>query len=176
MIRPFQSFVLGAALLCAASFASAADPAFVGKYISTPQDTAAINKVIADFQTALKTKDVRLLSSLMMSSDIMFANPARPADIKRAQAEFDVNFTGFNPAGYSQFASMIRREKALIEERFYNVRITQDDNTAVVMFDFDFRFNGKIENHGLETWQMMKNREGEWKIASVFWSSKGEPK
>ncbi len=64
----------------------------------------------------------------------------------------------------------------MVEERFYNVRITQDDNTAVVMFDFDFRINDKITNHGLETWQMMKNKDGDWKIASVFWSSKGTPK
>ena len=68
---------------------------------------------------------------------------------------------------------MIRREKGTIEERFYNIRITQDDNTAVVMFDFDFLRNGKISNHGLETWQMMQDKDSKWKIASVFWSSKG---
>lgn len=176
MARFIASLVISFALACAAGAATAADPAFVGKYVSTPQDTAAINKVITDFQTALKTKNVLLLSSLMMSSDILFSGPARPEQIKNAQAKLDANFNGLSPAGYPQFASMIHREKATIEERFYNVRITQDDNTAVVMFDFDFRYNGKIENHGLETWQMMKNKDGDWKIASVFWSSKGEPK
>ncbi|QYF94155.1 nuclear transport factor 2 family protein [Massilia sp. PAMC28688] len=171
-----QSLFLATAISLS-PLASAADPAFVGKYISTPEDTAAINKVITDFQTALKTGDAHLLSSLMISSDILFANPARPQAIKNVQAKADANFNGINPAGYPQFASMIAREKkGTIEERFYNVRITQDDNTAVVMFDFDFRFDGKIENHGLETWQMMKNKDGQWKIASVFWSSKGEPK
>jgi ketosteroid isomerase-like protein len=176
-MRPFAQSLILAIAICWASAAHAADPAFVGKYISTPEDTAAINKVITDFQTALKTKNVHLLSSLMLSNDIMFSNPARPQKIKEAQARIDANFNGLNPAGYPQFAEMIRSEKkAMIEERFYNVRITQDDNTAVVMFDFDFRWDGKIENHGLETWQMMKNKDGQWKIASVFWSSKGEPK
>ncbi len=175
MIRPFHSLVLSAVFFCAAG-AAAANPSHVGKYISTAKDTAAINKVVADFQTALKTKNIYLLSSLMMGANIMFANPARPEDIKLMQADFDPNFNGLNAAGFPQFASMIAREKGVVDERFYNVRITQDDNTAVVMFDFDFRINDKITNHGLETWQMMKNKDGDWKIASVFWSSKGTPK
>lgn len=174
-MRFITSLVFSTAL-CLAGSASAADPAYVGKYISTPQDTVAINKVIADFQTALKTKNVHLLSSLMMSNNILFASPARPDVIRKMQETTDVTFSGLAPAGYPAFAKMIKHEKGTLEERFYNVRITQDDNTAVVMFDFDFRYDGKIENHGLETWQMMKDKDGKWKIASVFWSSKGEPK
>lgn len=175
MQRFVQSLILSS-VLCYAGAACAADPSHVGKYISTPQDTAAIHKVIADFQTALKTKNVHLLSSLMVSNNILFANPARPDVIKKIQETTDVTYNGLAPAGYPGFATMIKQEKGVMEERFYNVRITQDDNTAVVMFDFDFRYDGKIENHGLETWQMMKDKDGKWKIASVFWSSKGEPK
>jgi hypothetical protein len=175
MYRFIQSLILSSAL-CLAGSVSAADPAFVGKYVTTPEDTAAINKVITDFQTALKTKNVHLLSSLMVSNNILFANPARPEDIKGMQTDYDVNFNGLAPSGYPAFANMIKREKGVVEERFYNIRINQDANTAVVLFDFDFRLNGVIENHGLETWQMMKDQDNKWKIASVFWSSKGVPK
>jgi hypothetical protein len=30
---------------------------------------------------------------------------------------------------------------------------------------------GKVWNYGIETWQMMKNAEGKWKIASVWWTT-----
>lgn len=172
MRRLFHSFVLSSAL-CLASSASAADPAFVGKYLSTPEDTAAIHKVILDFQTGIKTKNLLLLSTLMVSSDVLFSSPSPPEHIKEAHAKFDVNYTGLAAGGFASFSGMILREKGTIEERFYNIRVTQDDNTAVVMFDFDFLRNGKISNHGLETWQMMKDKDSKWKIASVFWSSKG---
>ena len=80
MRRLFHSFVLSSAL-CLASFASAAsaaDPAFVGTYLSTPEDTAAIHKVILDFQTGIKTKNLLLLSTLMVSSDVLFSSPSPP--------------------------------------------------------------------------------------------------
>ncbi|WP_182915689.1 hypothetical protein [Massilia cavernae] len=34
----------------------------------------------------------------------------------------------------------------------------------------------KVINHGVEMWQMLKGIDGKWKIASVYWSSKGAPK
>ena len=177
MTRIFHSLAFSAALLAgSAGAANVANPGFVGKYVTTPQDTAAIHQVIADFQSALKTKNMVLMSSLLMSSDILFANPARPESIVKARTKIDVNFNGLVGKGFPGFADMIMRDKAVMEERFYNIRITQDDNVAVVMFDFDFLYDGKIENHGLEVWQMMKDVQGKWKIASVFWSSKGVPK
>jgi len=40
--------------------------------------------------------------------------------------------------------------------KFYNVKITQDGNVAWVMFDYEFVREGKTQNYGIETWQMMK--------------------
>lgn len=176
MSRLFNALILGTALLTAGAPAGAADPAFVGKYITTPQDIAAIEKVALDFRTALKTKNTALLSSLMIASNILFSSPPSPAEIADIRAKHDANYTGLQVGGYESFAKFIRTEKEPIDERFYNVRITQDDNIAVVMFDFDFVKKTEVVNHGLEVWQMMKDKDGKWKIASVFWSSKGKPK
>lgn len=171
----FRAAVLAAALVCSPVFAADV-PSHVGKYESTPEDIAAINKVVQDFQTALKTKNVKLLSSLMLNSNIMWSSPPSPERIAKVRETIDVNFDGVSPMGYPAFAEFIKSEKEVVEERFYNVRITQDKHIAFVLFDFDFRIGDKVINHGLEAWQMMKGVDGKWKIASVYWSSKGTPK
>lgn len=171
----YRAAILAAALICSPAFASGL-PSHVGRYESTPEDIAAINKVVLDFQAALKSKDIKLLSSLMLNSNILWASPASPQGIAKVRETIDVNFDGLSPMGYPGFAEFIQTEKQLVEERFYNVRITQDRHVAFVLFDFDFRIGDKVINHGLEAWQMLKGEGGKWKIASVYWSSKGTPK
>lgn len=171
----FRAAVLAAALICSPVFAADL-PSHVGRYETTPEDIAAINKVVQEFQTALKTKDVKLLSSLMLNSNILWASPATPKGIAEVREKIDVNFDGLSPMGYPGFAEFIQTEKQVVEERFYNVRITQDRHVAFVLFDFDFRIGGKVINHGLEAWQMLKALDGKWKIVTVYWSSKGAPK
>ena len=175
MSLSFRAAVLAATLICSPVFAADL-PSHVGRYESTPEDIAAINKVVQDFQAALKAKDIKLLSSLMHSSNVFWASPAGPAQVTRVRENIDVNFDGLNPYGYPSFAEFIKTEKKVVEERFYNVRITQDGHVAFVLFDFDFRIGGEVMNHGLEAWQMLKAADGKWKIASVYWSSKGTPK
>ncbi|MGZ8316313.1 MAG: YybH family protein [Telluria sp.] len=170
-----RAVFLGAALACSPVFAADV-PSFVGRHESTPEDIAAIRQVTQDFQAALVSKDIRLLSSLMLNSNILWASPAGPAGIARVRANIDVNFDGLSPYGYPGFAEFIKTEKGRVEERFYDIRITQDRNVAFVMFDFDFRIDDKVINHGVEMWQMLKGGDGKWKIASVYWSSKGVPK
>ena len=67
----------------------------------------------------------------------------------------------------------IATTKEPIEEKFYNIKITQDGHVAWVMFDFEFLSGGKVENYGVETWQMVKAIDDKWKIFSVVWSSRG---
>lgn len=42
-----------------------------------------------------------------------------------------------------------------------------------VMLDFEFLEGGRVENYGVETWQMLKTADDSWKIISVVWSSRG---
>lgn len=175
MFPSFRAAFLAAALMCSPVFAADL-PSHVGRYESTPEDIAAINKVVQDFQAALKSKDIKLLSSLMFNSNVFWASPASPAVVAKVRENVDVNFDGLSPYGYPSFAEFIKSEKQVVEERFYNVKITQDRHVAFVLFDFDFRIGDEVINHGLEAWQMLKGVDGKWKIASVYWSSKGKPK
>ena len=167
-------FLLSAllALLFATATVDAAEPpAHIGRHTSTPEDRRAIEKVVADFQAALKTKDIRLLASLMLDSDIPFSSPASPEQVRKIRATFDPNATGIRAGGYYDFARFIRESKVPVEERFYNVKITQEKHVAWVMFDYEFVEDGKVYNYGIETWQMMQDLDGKWKIASVWWST-----
>lgn len=171
MHRITTTLALTSALLLG-GHAVAADnpPPYIGKYTSNAHDTAAINKVIEDFKTAIKTKDVRLLSTLVLNSNILFDAPLAPERIEFVRSRSDVTFDGLRRSGYNDFARFIATSKEPVEEKFYNVKITQDKHVAWVMFDYEFVVGGKTQNYGIETWQMMKVADNSWKIASVMWT------
>jgi ketosteroid isomerase-like protein len=173
MPRLLTALFLSAAV---STSAFAADvPSYVGKRVSTPADIAAIEKVTEDFRAAIRKKDTLLLSSLLLDSHILFASPMPPAAIKNISEKIDAHFDGL-PGGAAQFLEFIMREKGEVDERFYNIKITQDGHAAFVMFDYDFSINGKVSNYGVEQWQMMKSKEGKWKIVSVFWTNNPAPR
>lgn len=159
-----------AALLGGVSQAADNPPAYIGKYVTSQQDTDAINKIIQDFQSAIKNKDPKLLSTLVLHSNILFDAPADPKSIAEVRNRVDVTFDGLRSGGYNEFSRFIASSKQPVEEKFHNVKITQDGSVAWVMFDYEFQIGGKTQNYGIETWQMMKNADGIWKIASVMWT------
>jgi hypothetical protein len=153
----------------------AENDAHIGNHVTTPEDIAAITQVTADFQQALIKKDSKGLSALMFNSNILFATPAGETNLKRIRAEKDINFDGVAVGGFTGFAKSLEQSTEPIEEKFYNIKITQDGHVAWVMFDFEFLKDGKVGNYGVESWQMYKV-DGKWKILSVVWSSHGAPK
>lgn len=175
MRRILSAFAVASILLCGAA-AAANVPAYIGKHVTTAQDTQAINKVIEDFQVALKTKDSKLLSTLVLNSNILFDAPYNAEDITMVRGTYDVNFDGLGTGGYAEFSRFLRTAKEPIEEKFYNVKITQDGHVAWVMFDYEFVRAGKTQNYGVETWQMVKALDNKWKIASVLWTMNHPPK
>ena len=173
MTRLFKALILSAAF---AGSAYAADvPAHIGKRVSTPADTAALEKVVADFQTAIKTHNGMLLSSLLLNSQILFTSPAPPEQIKRVSDKLNANFDGLHYGGAEDFIRFINSEKKAIEERFFNVKIVQDGHAAFVTFDYDFMVEGVMSNYGIESWQLMKSGDGKWKIVSVYWTMNFPP-
>lgn len=150
------------------------DPPHSGYRETSREEVRGIERVVRDFQVAIRTKNTKLLSSLLLDSNIVFASPVPPDRAQKARETVDVNFTGLPSGGFGQFASFIQQSKA-VEEKFYNVKITQDANLAVVVFDFEFVEDGAIKNRGMEVWQLMKTTAG-WKIFSVVWTSKGPPR
>jgi len=172
LLRLVASAVLSWFLLSA----QAQDASHVGRHESTAEDLRAIKQVADEFRAALVAKDTRRLSALLLNSDILFASPVSPDAVRKARDRVDVNFSGIRSGGAIDFLQFVAESKAPIEERFHNLQVTQDQHVAWVMFDFEFLEDGKIQNYGVETWQLLKTADASWKIFSVVWSSRGAPK
>lgn len=171
-----KHILLAVCLAASISSVHAQVPGYLGRYEGNQQDTDAILQVTKDFQAALLGKDAKKLSGLFLHPNILFTSPASPARVKQRRQAGDASFDGINAAGASSFVAFIATSPEAIEEKFYNIRITQDGHLAWVMFDFEFLEGKRVTNYGLETWQMLKTEDGTWKIVSVVWSSHGAPK
>ena len=143
---------------------------------TTPEDVQAIRQVTVDFRAALALKDVARLAALLLDPHVLFASPPGPGAARVRREKGNTDFTGTEPGGFAAFAAFVAGSTTTLEEKFHNIRITQDGHLAWVMFDFEFLADGKVENHGIEAWQLTKTADDRWKIVSVLWSSHGAPK
>jgi hypothetical protein len=170
MNRFKHAYILATVLLTSAA-AAAEKPAYLSHYESTPEDVNALLQLTQDFRTALIDKDVRKLSTLMLNSNILFVSPRGPETVKMINEKHDVNFDGVAAGGYIQFSEFIMASNARLEEKFHDVKITQDGPVAWVMFDYEFAQDSKVVNYGHEVWQTLKTPGNRWKILSIVWSS-----
>ena len=71
-------------------------PSYLENHATSKEDITAINRVILDFQTAIKTKNPVVLSSLVLNSKILFASPATPDEIKEDRRQIDTTSDGID--------------------------------------------------------------------------------
>lgn len=129
---------------------------------------AGIDKVIASFQAALKAHDAKTLGNLFLpGSDawVMTLGPDTLVRIRAKHPDAARNKIGTRKA----FLHFVGTTKSSIEEDFHDVRIETDGSVASVYFDFEFLADGKVENRGAETWQMVRTGDG-WKIVAMLYS------
>jgi ketosteroid isomerase-like protein len=166
----FRRAALGAAALLASAAIYAQPPAPAG----SSEDIKAIIQVTEEFQAAIIAKDAKRLSALVLNPHILFTSPASDEYVRKSRETTDVNDDGMDGAGYRSFARLIANTKVPLQEKFYNVKITQDGHVAWVVFDYEFLRENKVSNYGVESWNMVK-RDGKWKIFSVVWSAHYPP-
>jgi len=174
--RYIKRFVLlmAAASSLLSNVAAADDKFYLGHYASTPEDIIEINQVMQAFQSAILDKNGKLLSSLVLNSQILFSTTPSQKELDHIRDTTDEHYDGLAVGGFPAFSSFVSNSKTALQEKFYNARITQDDNLAWVSFDFEFLEDNVVTNYGLENWQLIKT-DDKWKIFSVVWSSHGKP-
>jgi ketosteroid isomerase-like protein len=158
-MRPLFACLAFAAACCAP--VHAAD-------VAHEADTAAIRQVVQQFQDAIRSHDGKTLGSLFLPNHDSWLSVLDDASYAAAKAR--------NPAAgkvvrstSQAFANFVQTSPKPVEERFYNVRIDTNGAVASVYFDFDFLVDGKVNNRGSETWQMVRAEDG-WKISSMLYS------
>jgi hypothetical protein len=129
----------------------------------------SIERLMAEYHQAVTSHDGARLSSLFVAKGSAWFNVLSDAAYMRARVK--------NPAAskirlwsFQQFAKVVSTSHATLDPQHANVRILTDGTIATVYFNYVFRVNGKAENRGSETWQLVKASDG-WKIATITYSS-----
>lgn len=147
-------------------------------HAATNADTASdarsqIEHVIARFQTAIITKDKAALSDLFLHANNSWIAVPTETTYRIVHAKHP-KARRFMPGSYTEFVDFVATSAEHMEEKFSNVKIDTDGAVASVYFDFVFLGNGKPQNRGSETWQLINTGSG-WKINALVYSINLDP-
>jgi len=112
---------------------------------------------------------MRAVLSLLIALSLCLASPAGASDWATLKAR-NPQARKVVPSSWKKFAEWVQNSDKAVEERFYNVRIETNGAVAAVWFDFDFLVDGRINNRGSESWQLVRAEDG-WKISAMLYSS-----
>jgi ketosteroid isomerase-like protein len=129
---------------------------------------AEIEKVVSQFQGALKAHDGTTLASLFIPES-SWVETLGPKGLETVHAK-KPDAPRYHTSTPGKFADFVSKSTSPLEERFHDVRIETDGTVGIVYFDFEFLLDGKVQNRGAETWQMVRTDDG-WKIAAMLYSS-----
>lgn len=136
---------------------------------SAAQDTVDVQHVMDAFHDAVVSHDGARLSALFIPEGSTWLNVL--SDDAYAQAkERKPDVAKVRVSNYKDFAKFVSSSKVSLEPKHSNLQIHSDGTIAAVYFDFVFFINGKPENRGSETWQLVKGSDG-WRIAAITYSS-----
>jgi ketosteroid isomerase-like protein len=154
-------------LLFACNVAAMARPG--GPAGTAPQDVADIQRVMETFHHAVATHNGEGVSALFLDHGSMLVNVLSDKAFAAARAK-DASTPKVRGSSYRNFATFVSNTKSDLDPRHTDVRITSDGTVAPVYFHFDFVIDGKVENRGDETWQLVKTADG-WRIVAITYSS-----
>jgi hypothetical protein len=132
-------------------------------------DTAEVQKVMDTFHRAVVNHDGAQVAALFIPEGSAWLNVLSADAYERAKAK-SPGVAKIRVGSCKEFASFVSNSKASLDPRRSHVRIYSDGSIAVAYFDFEFMIDGKLENRGSETWQLVKGPEG-WRIAAITYSS-----
>ncbi|HUA92860.1 MAG TPA: hypothetical protein VL991_09850 [Terracidiphilus sp.] len=132
-------------------------------------DQASIEQVMRQYHAAILAHDGTALSSLFLPDANLWLNVL--TDFAYAQAQVkSPSAQKVRVSNYQDFAKLVSTTPKSFDPEHSNVVIHTDGTIAAVYFDFVFNVDGKPNNRGSETWQLVKAADG-WRIASIIYSS-----
>ena len=133
------------------------------------QDISDVQHVMDTFHHAVVTHDGSKLATLFIPEGSTWLNVLSEDAYARAKAK-SPEVAKVRLGSYKDFAGFVSNSKDSLDPEHSHVRIQSDGAIATAYFDFLFLINGKVENRGSETWQLVKGAEG-WRIAAITYSS-----
>lgn len=132
-------------------------------------DEAAIEQVMKRYHAAILAHDGTALSGLFLPDASLWLNVLTDSAYAGAQAK-SPTAQKVRVSNYQDFAKIVSTTPRTFDPEHSNVVIHTDGTIAAVYFDFVFNVDGKANNRGSETWQLVKAADG-WRIASIIYSS-----
>ncbi len=136
---------------------------------STADDTIDVDHLIAAYHQAVVTHDASRLAALFAPQGTAWFSVLSDDGLKRARAK-SPEATKVKPGSVESFVTMVATSKSRLDPRHSHLQIRSDGAIATVTFDFSFLIDGKEQNRGSESWQMIKGADG-WRIVSIIYSS-----
>jgi hypothetical protein len=133
------------------------------------EDAIDVQHVMDAFHEAVVKHDGARLASLFLPNGSTWLNVLTDAAYAQAKAKTP-DVAKVRVGSYKSFADFVSSSKSDLNPQHSNIRIHSDGTIASVYFDFVFLIDGKEENRGNETWQLVKGAEG-WRIAAITYSS-----
>lgn len=171
-MRPLKSSRLALSALFFAA-AAAAHSQSGASHATGAQDSAAakaqIRQLMADYHHAVVSHDGTRLSSMFVDQGSTWFKVLSDDAYARARAK-NPSAPKVLHSNFQDFAKFVSTSHAALDPRHGKVRIFTDGTIASAYFNFVFVIDGKPENQGSETWQLIKTSDG-WKIAAITYSS-----
>jgi hypothetical protein len=136
---------------------------------STAQDTVDVPHLMQAYHEAVVAHDGNRLATLFVPEGGAWFNVLSDQAYAAAKAK-DPNAAKVRLSSFSDFVKLVSTTKDALDPTHTNLQIHSDGTIATAYFDFVFLVNGKPENRGSETWQMVKGADG-WRIAAITYSS-----
>jgi hypothetical protein len=137
-----------------------------------PPPQSAIEGIIAEFRSAITSKDKERFLSLFLDPNRTSWQAVNGDSVVKTKRTADPNVVKAksNPnATPASFIETVASRAAASEEIFDNIRIGGDTDVATVSLDYRFKLDGRVKNTGTEHWLLVRTEQG-WRITSVNWS------
>jgi len=133
------------------------------------QDTVDVEHVMAAYHEAVVAHDGARLAKLFIPQGSTWLNVLSDQAFAHLSAS-KPGITKIKVGNYQDFAKIVSQSTRHMDPQHQHVRIQSDGTIASVYFDYVFMIDGKPENRGNETWQLVKGENG-WRIATIIYSS-----
>ena len=134
----------------------------------------SIKQIVEAFRTSIIEKDKEKFLKLFHSETIPWLGVASAETIEiMTKSKRDTKDGKKRPkvraGNYLKFIDWIVSNPAVLEEKFWDIKIDSDDKIASVYFKYSFHIGDYKSNWGDEAWHLVKTEDG-WKINSVIYS------
>lgn len=136
---------------------------------STAEDTVDVRRLMEAYHRAVVSHDGARLQALFVPQGSAWFKVLSDEAYARMSAKTP-GVAKALPGDVQSFAAYVSTTRSSLDPQHGHVRIQSDGTIASVYFDFRFLVDGKEENRGSESWQLVKGADG-WRIVSIVYSS-----